>query len=348
MDHFKIIKRAAETTWYYKALWIFGIIIALGTMSGSGGGGGGGGNASAQFRGGHIPPVLGSAIITLVLFFLLIMIVFGLFVFVARYLSRSALIQMVNQQEETGERHTIRQGFRLGWSRYAWKIFLIDLLTALPLLAILVPFFMAALSPLLLLLARDNVIRIFGVFATVASLFVYIIFAVILSGLIKLLRRFFYRACVLEDLGVWQSLGKGFRMLQQHFFDVGLMALFTLGVNLVFFFVISPLLSFMLVIIVGILAIPLLIGLGIPLVGLVLLLNVLLGIGSIRLVIGLVILLLFLLIGIFSLIGLATVGGIMETFLSSTWTLTYRELLQLEAQTPEESPTTEAEAPTTA
>ena len=39
MDHVKILKRALDTTWRYRALWIFGIILALTTGGGSGGGG---------------------------------------------------------------------------------------------------------------------------------------------------------------------------------------------------------------------------------------------------------------------------------------------------------------------
>ena len=46
MDHFKILRRAFQLTWSYRALWMFGILLALTTASSgvnSGGGGGGGG-----------------------------------------------------------------------------------------------------------------------------------------------------------------------------------------------------------------------------------------------------------------------------------------------------------------
>ncbi len=49
MDYGKVLKRAWETTWRYRALWIFGIIIALTTASGSGGSTGGGGNGHRDF-----------------------------------------------------------------------------------------------------------------------------------------------------------------------------------------------------------------------------------------------------------------------------------------------------------
>ena len=40
MDYGKVLKRAWETVCRYRALWVFGIIIALTTASGGGGGGG--------------------------------------------------------------------------------------------------------------------------------------------------------------------------------------------------------------------------------------------------------------------------------------------------------------------
>jgi len=42
MKHAQILKRSWEILWSYKALWIFGIILALTTASGGGGGGNGG------------------------------------------------------------------------------------------------------------------------------------------------------------------------------------------------------------------------------------------------------------------------------------------------------------------
>ena len=40
MDHFKVLKQALETTWRYRALWVFGILVALTTTSRGGGNGG--------------------------------------------------------------------------------------------------------------------------------------------------------------------------------------------------------------------------------------------------------------------------------------------------------------------
>ena len=36
MDHIKILKRAFNITWVYRALWVFGIILALTTGGNSG------------------------------------------------------------------------------------------------------------------------------------------------------------------------------------------------------------------------------------------------------------------------------------------------------------------------
>jgi len=163
MDHTKILKRAWHILWSYKVLWIFGIILAITTASGGGGGTsyslGSGGFQDRQFR--DITPddfrrefddgledfgrelenafedfedFFGEGIrnstvdtiiaigIALLIFFLILFIVGR----IARYVSETALIKMVDQYEETEERLTIRKGFRLGWSRTAWRLFLIN------------------------------------------------------------------------------------------------------------------------------------------------------------------------------------------------------------------------------
>mgnify|MGYP000659292038 CR=1 FL=1 len=52
MDYVKILKRAWETTWRYRALWVFGIILAITTASGGSSGGGGKHGSGSRGRAG--------------------------------------------------------------------------------------------------------------------------------------------------------------------------------------------------------------------------------------------------------------------------------------------------------
>lgn len=68
-----------------------------------------------------------------------------------RYTSEAALIRMVDDLEENQETVGVRQGFRLGWSRTAGIFFLIDLATFLPLVLATVLLLALAVSPLFML-----------------------------------------------------------------------------------------------------------------------------------------------------------------------------------------------------
>lgn len=51
MDTLRIIRRSFEITWLYRALWVFGILLALPTPRGGGNNAGGGGGGGSSFLG---------------------------------------------------------------------------------------------------------------------------------------------------------------------------------------------------------------------------------------------------------------------------------------------------------
>ena len=61
----------------------------------------------------------------------LIIILLSVVFIIARYVAETALIRMVDRHEATGERVSVRQGFRLGWSRAALRMFGLDFLVGL-------------------------------------------------------------------------------------------------------------------------------------------------------------------------------------------------------------------------
>jgi hypothetical protein len=274
MDHTKILKRAWHILWSYKVLWIFGIILAFTAV----GGGtsslsytvGNGDFQEGQFRdfdldqlrldldgsldnfdeefeemlediwGDEIRSATVDTIIAIgigmICFFTLLFVVAR----VAQYVSETALIRMVDNYEETGERLTFREGFKLGWSRKAWRLFLIDLVINLPALILFGVLLFLALVPLFLLGSEQTSLGVFGIIAAIGFLFVWVLGVIVASAILTLLKRFFRRACALEGLGVIDSIRRGYRVVRANLRDIGVMWLIMVGIDLAWPLVILP------------------------------------------------------------------------------------------------------------
>jgi hypothetical protein len=358
MDHTKILKRAWHILWSYKVLWIFGIILAFTAV----GGGtsslsytvGNGDFQEGQFRdfdldqlrldldgsldnfdeefeemlediwGDEIRSATVDTIIAIgigmICFFTLLFVVAR----VAQYVSETALIRMVDNYEETGERLTFREGFKLGWSRKAWRLFLIDLVINLPALILFGVLLFLALVPLFLLGSEQTSLGVFGIIAAIGFLFVWVLGVIVASAILTLLKRFFRRACALEGLGVIDSIRRGYRVVRANLRDIGVMWLIMVGIDLAWPLVILPVVA-----IAGLAAV--IIG------GFVFFLFA--ALGSILttgatpwLIAGILAFPAFLVV-----FGLPVwfVGGLRMTFVSSTWTLSYREVAALERLDPD-------------
>lgn len=351
MDHAKILKRAWHILLQYRMLWIFGLILALTTVST-------GSQSSSQFSSSdavvtpsesqtpeemweelrhldfgeawieirrelsrEIPAELWGWFVAGVIALVLVGLVLTVVSRIAHYVSQVALIRMVNRYEETEEKVGFRQGWRLGWWRAAWRFFLINLATAIPLFVLIIVLFGLALLPLLLWLGDAPTAGVLGTVATIGLIFLVIFFSIILGALLKLLRHFFFRACALEDLRVGKSIRAGWAMFKQDWKGIGLMWIITAGINIGWTIVMVPVSILVFVISLAIGG-----GLGF-LVGS--LTNALLVNATaawiVALIIGLPIFLALL------LAPLGLIGGWREVYMSSVWTLSYRELRALKA-----------------
>jgi hypothetical protein len=364
MDHVKILKRAWQIITRYRATWVFGIILALTTFSWSRMAPFNGSNsASSQsppseidlgdgyfaqmeadiqrdidavsqsinefFSHDPVPTLIaiGAAVACIGLALLVISTI-------ARYVSETALIKMVDQYEGTGEPGSVRQGFRMGWSRAAWQIFLINLLLD----GLLALAFMLALalafSPLLLLLLGNTAISIISGVAVTGLIFLAIFLAIVAGEVLGLIKLFASRACALGGLSVIDALRHGYDVIRLHLKDVGLMWLLVLGIRIGWPIAMLPIgiLSMIVAAILGII-VALLVGLisGLFLKGLTLIV-VVASVGCI---------IFFLVLAI----PLAFLDGLQKVFLSSTWTLTYQELRTLDGLAAEQPalPAPEAE-----
>jgi hypothetical protein len=342
MDYVRVLKRAWETTWRYRALWIFGIILALTTASGAGGssgvrGGGGNGHRGflppgdfswqlGEFSWPEIPAYVANTMIVAGAAVACVIILLIVVTRIARYVAETALIRMVDDHEQTGERRSVRQGFWMGWSRTAFRLFLINLLISLPVVLAFILLFALAAAPLLLWTTERTPVGVIGTIMSSGMFVLVILLAIVVGAVIALLRRFFWRACALEGVGVIESVREGWSMVRRHLKDVGVMWLIMIGVRI----------GWVIVVVVGLIVL-------FPIVLLLIVVGGVMGGVPALLVGGLTSLFVegpgpwivggVIGLPIFILVVSAPwvfLGGLMEVFESSTWTLAYRELRAME------------------
>jgi hypothetical protein len=189
-----------------------------------------------------------------------------------------------------------------------------------------------AFAPLLLWATGSEVAGGIGTVTTIGLFFPILFLAIVAGVVLSLLRQFFWRACALEGMGVIEAIRQGFDIVRQHLKDVVIMWLIMIGVQIgwVIALIAAAIVLFpaviLLIIVGGVLA-----GLPALLIG---------GLASLIFE-GAVPWILTGVVGvpIFILVMAAPwifLGGLMEVFKSSVWTLSYRELRALEpAKLPE-------------
>jgi hypothetical protein len=265
-----------------------------------------------------IPPGVASSIVAIALGMICLIAVLIVVASVARYVAEAALIRMVGDHEETGQRHSVWEGFRLGWSRAAFRLFLIDLLTTLPVVLALIVILLIAASPLLMWTTRSTTARVIGTAASVSLILLVMLLAIVVGVGLSILTRLFRRVCVLERQGVTESIRKGYALARQHIGAVLLMWLITLGLGIVFVVLMIP--DVLLLVLLGAL-----LG-GVPALAVGALATPVFGVAApwiLAAVIGLPIFVLVV------AVPLTLLNGLWEAFKSSVWTLAYRRLLAL-------------------
>jgi hypothetical protein len=265
MDPIKILKRAWHILWSYRALWVFGLILAL-----AAGGSSGNSSNSSDYQSNNqgtseftpqsmqevmrgmqdemqklfdqgIPDmnVTGKELVAFLWVFgafLLVMVIFGVVMTIARYVSETAVIRMVDEYEASETKMTVMQGFRIGWSKTSWRLFLINLIVNLPAITLMLVLLIAGIGVYFAWVNGTVEFAAFSTVATVVLLVITIFVVIILSIVLNLLRNFFWRASVLEDLGVRESFSRGFAMVRENWKDVGLMWLVMIGLGIIWMF----------------------------------------------------------------------------------------------------------------
>jgi len=370
MDWTQIVKQAWRTLWRYRALWVWGILLALTASSWS---------AwtladlddvrEEEWQGITITRLdnetfrqalrrtlraeideadrelheflvqvlrmnvgLAAGIHIVALLVGLISVVFLLRVVgrIAWYISQAALIRSVDLYEETGERRSVWHGLRLGWSRSAWRLFHINLTVDIVGVGGALLLFGLLFAPLPLWVNGGEAVIFLSAFLT-AGLFFVVLVAVILWGVaLSVLKRLAWRACALEGLRVLPSIRRGYTLLVKQLKEVGVAWLVTAAVRWGWRAVMVP-------VVLALIGVGLLSG-SLPglLVGGA---TSLFSGGGLPVVLALAVgLPLFFLVLVGPIVFLA---GLREVFLSTTWTLAYRELRGLASQAPQTAPVTD-------
>jgi hypothetical protein len=362
IDPVKILQRAWYILWNYRALWVFGLILAIATGAGSSGNGG---NNGMQYgNDGHsyqtpsygsvqealkafkqevqklftqgIPEfhISGEALTTflwIIGIFVVFMLLVGIVVAIARYVSETAVIRMVDEYENTATKMTVRQGFRIGWSRASWRLFLINLIVHLPVILLVLLLLIAGMIMLVVIGNVNITLNPVNIVAMIGLVFLVIFMVIILSIILGLLRQFFWRVCVLEEASVGESLRRGFTMVRENWKNVGLMWLVMIGLGIAWAIVsiIAVIITIPIVIVTSIIAV---IVVAIPALLLVGIFSLFLG-GPLPWIAGaLFVLPLFFLIAFSPWLML---GSWQKVYTSTVWTLTYREIKALPALTPD-------------
>jgi len=265
MDPIKILKRAWHILWSYRALWVFGLILALAGAGSHGNGSNSSSRHEANPQSSQQQPLPQdmreafkqgsqemqrlfnegltkagiskeelSTLIWIGVIFVVLCLIFGLVLAVARYVSETAVIRMVDEYENTGTKMTIKQGFRIGWSRTSWRLFLINLLVNLPLILGIVLLLTGVGIAIFRSMSQGfQQPATFTIVALIGVMFLLIFVVAIISIFLGLLRHFFWRACALENLGVRESLSRGFQMARENWKNIGLMWLVMIGLGIV-------------------------------------------------------------------------------------------------------------------
>lgn len=358
MDPVKILKRAWYILWSYRALWVFGLILALAAGSSAGRGNNSryeqssGQNSQVTpqsvqqafrefqnevhklFEQGipevHITGREITALLWVIGAFVLVMMIFGIVMAIARYVSETAVIRMVDEYETTNNKMTVRQGFRIGWSNTAWRLFLINLIVNLPMIALMLVLLMVGIGIYFAVVNGRVNFAAFSVVAMIGLAFLAIFVVVLLTIVLHLLRNFFWRICVLENASVGDSLRRGLELVRENWKNVGLMWIVMIGLGIVWavaaiilFIVTIPVVIVTAIVAVLLVALPLLLLVGI--------FSTFLG-GYLPWIAGAIFVAPLFFTVAFS--PWLLLGSWQSVYTSTVWTLTYREIKALPALLP--------------
>ena len=301
MDISAIFKRAWEITWKHKGLWVLGI---LANCSG-GGGGGGSSNASRipEYRtdGGEFPQIerwlqsIPEEIwITIAIAVVCGFLLLALFFWVLAAIGNGGLIAGF-QMAETGETVTLASAFKQG-IRYFWKLLVIQIILGLASLVVFAPGIIGMVLFSILTLG-------IGLICLIPFICVLVPLGIVIT-IYTLLTQI---ALIVEDLDIITAFKRAWEVFRSNLGEVIVMGLILgIGGFVVGLILAIPFVLLVLPIITGLIVgtdISSVAGFSVTIIGILLYLPVVL-----------------------------VAGGIKRTFITGSWTLTYRSLIASKAE----------------
>lgn len=264
------ITRAWNTIWRYKVLWIFAFLLALTGAGFSGGGSNGGAGVSSRWQenmnhydGYHwetphledsepqwlhefvgwmesdVAPlfaadrVLGT-IIWIFVIMLAVSLVFGLLASLVRYPAETAMIRMVDDYETTGTKVKFKEGWKLGWNKRAFKMWLIDLIVGAPGFVLFIGFFIGMILFVVNMVKGETLTQIPGMIGLlILAGFLFFVLGILMI-FVGLWRQFIVRAIAIENATVGEAFKQGWSMLAHNFKNAFLTWLTMLGLGIAF------------------------------------------------------------------------------------------------------------------
>ena len=301
LDFGAILSRAWKITWENKVLWIFGLLAAMGNGAAGGGGGAGGGDGGGRdFGPGGLelpPPVRrfvespDPQIIAIVIGVICVLVLIALVLFVLSIIGRGGLIGGVRLVDDNG-RVTFGEAWRVGLRNF-WRVFLIGLIVGVVVIGLVL---------ILLVPGIFFSITIIGLLCGLPLIFAFVVAAIVLG----IVAYFAQIAAVVEDLSVTAALGRAWEVIRANLGDIIILGIVLIVAQAVIGVVI---------------ALPLIVTL-IPIVFAVIgFINESqnLAVGGL-IVAGLCF--------VAYLPVLIVLGGVLETWITSAWTLAYRQFVR--------------------
>lgn len=218
MDYGKLFARAWDIIWEHKFLILLGVLVALSS-------GGSGNQAQYIFSGediqwgdmpsfeyGHPFQGLDLPLVALGGIFVLVGVLFlvGLVFWAAGTISRGGLISAVNDIE-TEKPTSLSEAFKAGWEK-GWRLIGIGLVPAIPMFVLLIisVSVFAGYGGFEAITHGNYPLVEFGTYLPIIFLACLLVPTAMILGLLS---NFANRACMLEDLGVFNSYKRGFEVL---------------------------------------------------------------------------------------------------------------------------------------
>jgi len=287
MDYWDVLKRSLDITWRHKSLWLFGFLQALFNAGGNFRFPSGAGDFEEISRNAPSPQIYETFFTPLIIIILILagIILLLLAIFVS-FLSQGALIGQVLDVQETGKT-SLKNGFRHGFRSWLY-LFGIGLIVWVPFtIGLLIVGGILALPAIIGFLAQKIAL---GIILAILAVFPLIGLIIVTAIPLSLITVFAFRFRVVERTKVFESVREGYRLFRENLGPTLLMWLILVVVGMVTggaFFIIAFFVAVP-VFLLATLNFWFIIPVAIP-----------------------------------ALLGLAFLGGLLQVFFSSVWTLTF-------------------------